>query len=219
MNLLALIYGCITRPYYESINNVMMIMNDVGVIIVLGTMYPMLTLYVSDATFYLYGRLIIGSIAGVVYLNFFLFVIQFVLKLKFLCCCNCKKALKELIIMDPEDDIPKEKEVYSPKTPPPEPEKTPTPPREPTPESPSEYESSSEEIKEPTPEPSVEELEIPASAVLVKEDKFGTEGEGLGMADTMSNTQQLGLVNPQRFLDQSNRKVKFADNTKTTGYN
>jgi len=55
VNFLALIYTCISRPYYMTINNVMMILNDVGVIIVICTFYPMRNLYVSDATFYLYG--------------------------------------------------------------------------------------------------------------------------------------------------------------------
>jgi len=111
---------------------------------------------------------VIGTIAGIVFLNSVLLTIAYIIALiDFLkrcpicTCCMCKVRLKELLIIDPEENIEKEeKEIHEPKTPPPEPERTPTPPpREPTPEPTPEFESSSEEeIKEPTPEPSEEEI-------------------------------------------------------------
>jgi hypothetical protein len=57
VNGLALVYTCISRPYEKTLLNVMTILNDVGVLIALCTFYPMRNLYVSDDTFYMYGKI------------------------------------------------------------------------------------------------------------------------------------------------------------------
>lgn len=63
--------------------------------------------FLTDELFYSYGRMIIGTIAGVVLLNFFLFIISFIIAvIRFLrkcpicSCCNKKIRQKEPIVRD-----------------------------------------------------------------------------------------------------------------------
>ena len=109
VNGLSLIYTCVSRPYEKTLLNVLTILNDVGVLIVICTFYPLRNLYITDASFYLYGKIIIGCIAGIIFLNLAIFGVAFVIALiDFLkrcpicSCCVCKKKPKELLIIDPD---------------------------------------------------------------------------------------------------------------------
>ena len=185
VNLLALAFSCVSRPYNDTLLNAHTIINDVAVLVVIGEFYMMWDPYVSDRLYYQQGQIIIATIATVIFLNFLLFLLSFVLGvIAFLkrcpmCSCCTKKRIrdKEDLIREKEFDIDMHKEeIYHTPTPEPEPTPPPTPPPPKTPTPPPEP---VEEVKEPTPESSESEPEIVigAAAVLVKEDKFD-EGEG-----------------------------------------
>ncbi len=157
--------------------------------------------YYSDAEYYMQGKIIIATIAIIIWINFVLFIISFILGLidflkrcpHCLCCiCNKKHLRKDQIIIDQEFPIDKGPidQIEDPPTPIPSPPPTPPPPpREPTP-TPSPP-SPPPPPKIPTPESSEDEAEvyIPASAVLVKDGgKFEDEKSEEDMEQTMANT-------------------------------
>ena len=41
LNVLALVYTCVSRPYKDTLINVHTILNDLGVVVVIGAFYPM----------------------------------------------------------------------------------------------------------------------------------------------------------------------------------
>lgn len=171
VNALSLIHHCVSRPFNDTLLNVHTILNDIGVLIVLGELYRFRYPFLSDAEFYFLGKVVMGTIAGIIFLNFVLFILSFLLGCCAFCkkyaCCKKKQRDKEGLIVDPDKDISKSSidEVEKPPTPP-EPSPPPTPPREKTPPL-----SPPESIKDPTPEESEEEPEynLPAAAVLVKD--------------------------------------------------
>lgn len=106
-NGLALIYNCISRPYKDTLVNVHTIINDVGLIAVIASFYPMRNVFQRDTDFYYYGRIVIGLIAAIIFLNFALFLISFVLgtidfikRCPHCICCMRKKRPKEKLIRD-----------------------------------------------------------------------------------------------------------------------
>jgi hypothetical protein len=116
VNLLALIYTCISRPFKDSLLNAHTIINDVGVLIVIGEFFMMRSPYYSDAEYYMQGKIIIATIAIIIWINFVLFIISFILGLidflkrcpHCLCCiCNKKHLRKDQIIIDQEFPIDK----------------------------------------------------------------------------------------------------------------
>jgi hypothetical protein len=121
-------------------------------------------LYVSDATFYLYGKIMIGTIAGIVFINFIIFgialliaIIDFLKKCPICTFCICKKKFKELLIIDPDKVIDKDRDEIKKPTPPP------TPPRDPTPE--------------PTPDPTPESSPDPTPEITEEEKVPSYESE------------------------------------------
>lgn len=107
INLFALLWNSISRPYNDVLINVHMIINDIGLLIVLGEFHVYREVFLKDKEFYSFGRMIIGTIAGVVLLNFALFIISFILgvirflrKCPICSCCNKKIRLKEEVIRD-----------------------------------------------------------------------------------------------------------------------
>ena len=170
----ALLYTCISRPYRETLVNVHTIINDVGVIVVICEFFPMLQLYVTDHEFYLYGKIVIGTIATIIFINFCLFCISFVLSFyKFMlgcphCTCGlCKKKRdKEKLIIDPNRDLNLSKESLIEPTPPKEPTPLPTPDPTPTPE---EKIPTPPRISTLEPEESDDDMELQAATVLVKD--------------------------------------------------
>jgi hypothetical protein len=109
VNILALIYSCISRPYKDSLINAHTIINDVGVIAVTAAFYPMRDVFQRDEKFFYYGKIVIGIIAGIIFVNFALFLISFALGIltfikKCPICSICirkPKREKEKIIRDP----------------------------------------------------------------------------------------------------------------------
>jgi hypothetical protein len=206
VNLFALLWSAISRPYNDVLVNVHLIMNDIAVLIVIAEFYVYREAYLTDEYFYLYGKMIIGTVAGVVLLNCMLFIISFIIGVIRFCkkCCQCKKKVrsKEPVIRDPiviipgievPPETPEEESLVKTPTPPPEPEpekpKTPTPPPEtektptPTP-TPSSSEESSDDV----------EVNIPASSVLVTDSKFNNPAaKGDVAGNLMGNKQVAGF--------------------------
>jgi len=195
--------------------NAHLIINELGVLIVTAEFYPLRYKYISDKEFYMLGKIVIGTVAAIIFINFLLFLIAFILGIiKFLrkcpicTCCQKKPVYKEGLIVDNPEDVSQEEEVV----------KTPTPPPTPTPPTP---EVTIEEVKQPTPsdsEPSEEEepeIVIPAAEVMVTDLKYRPEDEE-GMEQTMAGTQStnLNLLNRDRFVDRN--KVKFGDDDVAT---
>lgn len=140
VNILALIYTCISRPFKETLVNVHMIINDVGVLIVNGEMYMMIDPYVSDKVYFGQGQIIIATIATIIFVNFALFLLGFILGLIDFCrkcpmcsCCKKRRPDKEAVEYDPFLEIPKLPDDIFYHTPTPTPPRTPTPPKTPTP--------------------------------------------------------------------------------------
>ena len=108
VNILAFIYSCISRPYKDSLINAHTIFNDAAVIAVTGAFYPMRDVYQRDESFFYYGKVVIGIIAGVIFINFALFLISFALGiLEFIkkcpicsICIRRPKREKEKLIRD-----------------------------------------------------------------------------------------------------------------------
>lgn len=193
VNALAFIHHCVSRPFADVLLNLHTLINDVGILIVLGEMYRFRYPFLSDAEFYFLGKVVIATIAGIIFLNFVLFIISLLLGLCAFCkkywCCKKKIREKELLIRDPYKDlnITEIDEVYHTPTPEPTPPPTP-PPKEPTPE-PTPPPTPPPE-KEPTPEESEDEPEyvLPAAAVLVKENDIKFSGNEDPYAATMAGT-------------------------------
>ena len=87
-------------------------MNDIGILIVIGIFYRFQYPFLTDDEFYFLGKVTIGVISAIIFLNFVLFLITFILGLcKFLnkyCVCDCCKKIKrvkEEVIIDPYRDI------------------------------------------------------------------------------------------------------------------
>jgi hypothetical protein len=101
INMAALVHVIIARPYKDSLLNLHCIINDLGVVIVIGEFFLLLDAYVTDKTFYFYGRLLIATIAIIIWLNFVLFIVSYILGiLAFMrrcpiCSCCRRKAIKE----------------------------------------------------------------------------------------------------------------------------
>lgn len=130
--------------------------------------------YYSDSVYYQQGKIIIATIAVIIWLNLVLFLLSFILGfcrfMKKCPCCRKKLRTKEPLVKDLDKSIdygPRD-ELWKPPTPIPTPTPTPsieTPPPEPEPEKP----------RTPTPPPPEEssesepEIIIGAAAVLVKD--------------------------------------------------
>eukprot|EP00347_Sterkiella_histriomuscorum_P013046 403366220 len=213
-------YKC--RPYADVLLNLHTLINDLGVLIVLGEMYRFRYPFLSDAEFYFLGKVVIATIAGIIFLNFVLFLISLLLGLCAFCkkywCCKKKIREREKIIYDPQKDLNVSEidEVYHTPTPEPTPPPTPPTPKSPTPEP---TPPPSPPPKEPTPEESEDEPEyvLPAAAVLVKEgdQKFGADDP---MGQTMAGTQQFGSSNQNAGMI-NNQKTKFGDSVANANIN
>ena len=79
VNLLSLAYTCVSRPYKDTLVNVHTIVNDIGVIAVIGSFYPMNEKFQPDDKFFHYGTITICIIAAIVIVNYALFLFSFLL--------------------------------------------------------------------------------------------------------------------------------------------
>lgn len=55
VNALALIHHCVSRPYRDTLLNVHTIMNDIGILFVLGELYRLRYPFLTDEEFYFLG--------------------------------------------------------------------------------------------------------------------------------------------------------------------
>ena len=81
ISLVFFVYTCVARPYSSILLMAHTIINEIGVMILIGECYPFLTVYHSDALFYWYGQIVIGTIAAIIWINMMMFIISFLIAL------------------------------------------------------------------------------------------------------------------------------------------